>query len=143
MDPLFSLCNRLCDLLESRGREGHRKWLQELNLDVSTEELFSAQRTFTYADLHDMVANDNAVVWLTPNAAVVGGHNRAINPWMLLDGARCICFKADGKVLFGWARSAEHLSEICDVVLRVLAASVVHSLLFNKWDSRHALPSGW
>jgi hypothetical protein len=128
MDPLFSPCNRLCDLLENQGRKGHREWLQELNLDVSTKELLSAERAITYAYLHDLLANDYAVVWLTPDAAVVRRHNRGITPWMLLDVACGISFKADGKVLFGWARSTENLSEICDVVLRVLAASVIHSV---------------
>ena len=45
--------------------------LRELNLDVSTDEFLSAERAFTYADFYAMVANKNAVVWLTPHAAVV------------------------------------------------------------------------
>ena len=50
---------------------GLRKMLRELNLDVSTDEFLSAERAFTYADFYAMVANKNAVVWLTPHAAVV------------------------------------------------------------------------
>jgi hypothetical protein len=37
------------------------------------------------------------------------------------------------------AHSLEHLSEICDVVLRLLGASVVHSVHIDQWDSRHGL----
>jgi hypothetical protein len=36
------------------------------------------------------------------------------------------------------ANSPEHLLEICDVVLRLLAASVVQSLILNKWNRRDA-----
>jgi hypothetical protein len=38
----------------------------------------------------------------------------------------------DGKEIFSWARSPEVLSEICDVVLRLVAASVVHSVLLRQ-----------
>jgi hypothetical protein len=34
-----------------------------------------------------------------------------------------------------WARSPEHLLEISDVILRLLAASVVHSLILPAWRS--------
>jgi hypothetical protein len=44
--------------------------LQELNLDVSTVELLSAERTFAYADLYAMLANRNTILWLTPHTAV-------------------------------------------------------------------------
>jgi hypothetical protein len=46
---------------------------------------------------------------------------------------------ADGKVIDALAPSSEHLAEICDVFIRLLAASVVHSVLLFKWDSRHDL----
>jgi hypothetical protein len=56
MEHLFSPCNRLRDLAESRGRledysdQDDIESSQELNLDISTEELRSAERVFTYAD---------------------------------------------------------------------------------------------
>jgi hypothetical protein len=74
-----------------------------------------------------------AVVWLIPHAAIMPNRGRGINSWRLY-GSCQIHFKADGKVLFGLARSPEALSEICDVVLRVLAASVVHSVHLNRWS---------
>jgi hypothetical protein len=40
------------------------------------------------------------------------------------------CFNADGNIRLG--SLPEHLLEICDVVLRLLAASVVHSVLLCK-----------
>jgi hypothetical protein len=44
-------------------------------------------------------------------------------------------FIADVKVRNALARSSEHSSEICDVVLRLLAASVVHSVFVSKWST--------
>jgi hypothetical protein len=45
-------------------------------------------------------------------------------------------FDADGKVLDGFARSPEHLLEICDVIARLLAARVVESVCpDNVWGS--------
>jgi hypothetical protein len=62
------------DRLRSQGR-GLRKLPRELglrkllglNLDVSTDEVLSAETAFTYADSYAMLANENAVVWLTPH----------------------------------------------------------------------------
>jgi hypothetical protein len=76
MERLFSPCTRLRDLLESQGlleehRNYHPELLQELNLDVSTDEFLSAERAFTFADFYAMLGNEGAVVWLTPHAAVV------------------------------------------------------------------------
>jgi hypothetical protein len=76
MNRLFSPCNRLHDSLESQGvleevREYDRRLLRELNLDVSTEELLTAERAFTYADLYDIIKSGNIVAWLTPHAAFV------------------------------------------------------------------------
>jgi hypothetical protein len=53
MDRLFSPCTRLHEMLESRGllervRRYHPEPLQELNLDVSTEELLSAERLYIH-----------------------------------------------------------------------------------------------
>jgi hypothetical protein len=85
MEHLFSPCTRLSDLLESRGREGHREWLQELNLDVSTEDLISARRAFTYADLHALLENEDTVAWLTPHTAVAREDGKGLNYWEELD----------------------------------------------------------
>jgi hypothetical protein len=71
MESLFSPCTRYQDVLESRGDLEERFIFKELNLDVSTEELLSAQRAFTFADLHAMLVNRNTILWLTPHTAIV------------------------------------------------------------------------
>jgi hypothetical protein len=42
-----------------------------------------------------------------------------------------ICFTADGKERYALASSHEHLFEICNVVLRLLAARVVQSVILE------------
>jgi hypothetical protein len=96
MEHLFSPCTLLCDLGPPEG-------LQELNLDVSTDEFLSAERGFTYADLFSILRNRNAVAWLTSHAAV------ARNGW---GGMYRFHFDADGKAIYALARSPEHLLEI-------------------------------
>jgi hypothetical protein len=75
MERLFSPCTRYRDRLEREGIRSPPELLQELrelNLDtVSTEELLSAERAFTYEDLYAILGNENAVLWLTPHAAAV------------------------------------------------------------------------
>jgi hypothetical protein len=81
MDRLFSPCTRYrgivlsrCDrdMLRHRDVFGrHPELLQELNLDVSIQELLSAERALTYADVYAILGNQNAVVWLTPHAFIV------------------------------------------------------------------------
>jgi hypothetical protein len=83
MERLFSPCNRVHDILESRGLlrrvSRHPEPLQELNLDVSTEEFLSGERGFAYADLDTMLVNEFTVLWLTPHAAVARkGGNGAV-----------------------------------------------------------------
>jgi hypothetical protein len=136
MERLFSPCTRLHDIFESQGRRLDPFEWQELNLDVSTEEFLSAERAFTYTDLYDMLGNRNPLAWLTPNVAVVHAAGRAKYSWEQLDGSCRFCFSADGKRINACARSPEHLLEICDVVLRLLAASVVHSVVLDNWSSR-------
>jgi hypothetical protein len=74
-------------------------------------------------------------VWLTPHAAVAREGHLAIDAWDQLDETShetcCFYFSADGEEINALARSPEHLLEICDVVLRLLAASVVHSVRFT------------
>jgi hypothetical protein len=144
MERLFSPCTRLLDVLESRGyREGFRghypDLLQELNLDVSTEELLSAERAFTYADLYAMFGNEDKVLWLTPHAAVVRADGRAHYGHYLADSAYQFLFTVDGKEIVVLARSTEHLLEICQIVLRLLAASVAHSVILQNRSSPVAL----
>jgi hypothetical protein len=135
MERLFSPCNRLRDSFESLGLG----FLQELSMDVSTEELLSAETGFTYTNLYAMLGNENAVVWLTPHAAVMPDGGMGIHPWYQMDGSCRSWLKAGGKVMWVLALSPEHLSEICDILLRILAASVVHSVLLDNWDSRNGL----
>jgi hypothetical protein len=140
MERLFSPCTRLHDLLESQGRlvefKGRPELLQEVQLDVSIQALLSAERAFAYDDLYAMLANEDTVVWLTPHAAVMPVDGRGDYSWKLRDGLCRFCFSADGKEIYVLARSPEHLLEICDVVLRLLAASVVRSVILLKRSSR-------
>jgi hypothetical protein len=138
MERLFSPCTRLRDTVErrERGRLGPRELLRELNLDVSTEELLSAERALTYADLYAVLKSRNTIAWLTPHAAVSGEGGRGESYWVHLDESCRFCFRADGKAIWALARSPEHLLEICNVVLRLLAASVVHSVILHKYGSR-------
>jgi hypothetical protein len=125
MEHLFSPCTRLRDRFERRGLRPP-EGLQELNLDVSTEALLSAERGFTYVDLYAMLGNGDTIAWLTPHAAVANrGH---------FNESCRYHFNVDGKEIFAWASSVEAMSEICDVVLRLSAVSVVHSVTLINWS---------
>ena len=52
--------------------------LWELNPDVSTEELLSAEMALTYADLHAMIGNEESIARITPHTAIAKG--RGIHP---------------------------------------------------------------
>jgi hypothetical protein len=137
MESLFSPCTRLHDILESQHRLEifrfhHPELLQELNLNVSTEDLLSAERAFTYADLYAMLGNEYTLAWLTPYAAVVRNYERAMRYWKELDDSYHLSFSTDAKVIIALARSPEHLSELCDVVVRLLALGVVESVCLNN-----------
>jgi hypothetical protein len=132
MERLFSPCTRLRDIENVRPPRG----LQELNLDVSTEEFLSAERAFIYTDLYAMLGNENTVLWLTPHAAVARADGSVEQSWRPLDGSCQFYFIVDDKDIFVLARSPEHSLEICDVVLRLLAASVVHSVTLYNWNYR-------
>jgi hypothetical protein len=127
MERLFSPCTRLGDTSELD--EGELALFQDLNLDVSTEEFLSAERAFTYSDLYAMLGNEDTIAWLNPHTAVAreGG---SVMYGMLSYRLR---FTVDGKDIVALARSREHLLEICDVVLRLLAASVIHSVILDSW----------
>jgi hypothetical protein len=130
MERLFSPCTRYRDLFGDYNTE----LLQELNLDVSTEEVLSAERAFTYGDLYAMVENEDkdTVVWLTPHAAVVRGSGDMSDSYFNLDGWCSFRFSADGKDIDAWGGSPEHVLEICDAVLRLMAVSVIDSVLINE-----------
>jgi hypothetical protein len=138
MDHLFSPCTRLHDLVESQGRleevrQSHPEPLQEVNLNEPTEELLSTERGFTYTDLHSMLGKGDTVAWLTPHAGIARKYGKAMRFLKKLDASYRFCFTVDGKDIVAFARSSEHLSEICDVVLRLLAVSVVHSVEIETW----------
>jgi hypothetical protein len=137
MESIFSPCTRLHDILESQGDlddfRGHNPdVLHELNLDVSTEEFLSAENAFTYEDLYAMLENRNTIAWLTPHAGIAREDGRAEEAWLQLDDTCCFCFSTDGKRVFALARSSAALLEICDIVVRVLAVSVVHRLILSN-----------
>jgi hypothetical protein len=55
--------------------------VKKLNLDISTQELLSAEWAFTYADLYAMLEDGKTLAWLTPHTAVVRADVRAVNSW--------------------------------------------------------------
>jgi hypothetical protein len=58
--------------------------------------------------------------------------------WMQLHESPCsVLLWIDGNAVSVFARSREDLLEIYDVVLRLVATSVVHSFVLDKWDSHH------
>jgi hypothetical protein len=132
MERLFSKCTRSRDISESQGDIDPPVWLQEINLDVSTEEFLSAEKGFTYADLYAKLRNRNTIAWLTPHAAITRHCRKRAYSWGQLDDSYRLCFNVDGKDIVAMAQSSEALSEICDIVLRLLAASVVHTVVLCK-----------
>jgi hypothetical protein len=145
MERLFSPCTRLFDLLEYRYQGDFDDetsdallHINEINLNVSTDDFLSAERAFTYTDLHAMLGDHlDTVAWLTPHATVARHSGRVKHAWDELvfaaeTGDTCrFPFRADGKDIIALARSSEHLLEICDVVLRLMAASDVHSVMLD------------
>jgi hypothetical protein len=131
MEHLFSPCARLFDILED-GWDDEFESIKELNLDVSTQELLRPERTLTYADLFAMTEDGKTVAWLTTHAAVVRVDDEGTYAWELLEQSCFSCFSVDGKEINAFARSHERLLDICNVVLRVLAASVADSVVLRK-----------
>jgi hypothetical protein len=84
-----------------------------------------------------MLGNRLTALWLTPHAVVARVGERGVHSWTELDESFrfSFCFKVDGKGIVALARSPEHLFEICQVVLRLLAASVIHSVILCNWRS--------
>jgi hypothetical protein len=91
----------LYDLIENpenrRGDWDDLEWLQELNLDVSTDEFLGAERDFTYAELYATLENGNTVVWLTPHTAVARSSGRMMYYLRQLDESCHIWFRVDGQ----------------------------------------------
>jgi hypothetical protein len=69
------------------------------------------------------------VAWLTPHAAVMREHLSALLPGR--DPLGTFQFHVDGRIIVAPYRSSAALSEIVDVVLR-LVASGVHSVVHAK-----------
>jgi hypothetical protein len=82
--------------------------------------------------LYALLGNGEIVAWLTPHAAVTRDDGLAMDDWVQrgeqLDESCGFYFTVDGEEISAFARSPEHLLEICDAVLRLLAVSVVHSV---------------
>jgi hypothetical protein len=86
MERLFSPYTRYRDTLV--GEISERHLLRELNLDVSTAELLTAERAFTYADLYDMLGDEeNSVAWFTPRTCVMREWKMARVYTIAIDGA--------------------------------------------------------
>jgi hypothetical protein len=147
MEHLFSPCTRLSDLYENRGdledpedledfeEEEEFENVKELNLDVSPQELLSAERGFSYAHLYAMLESKDTVAWLTPHATIVRPDGRAQTyVRILMEGCCKFGFNVDDNEIIVLAISREHLLEICDVILRLLAVSVVHSVILHNWN---------
>jgi hypothetical protein len=137
MERLFSSCTRYRDILDSHEEiKGHPDGLRERNLDVSTEEFLSVERALTYADLYAMLGNRNTLAWLTPNAAVMRRGWMAsvfsFTEFVVGDNYRFSC-NIDDNHITAVASCTEELLEICDVLFRLLAASVVHSVTLCNW----------
>jgi hypothetical protein len=128
MDGLFSPCTRLPATPYTRPHV-----LREIKLDVSAEELLSAERAFTYADLYAVLGSED-IAWLTPHAVVARQWEKIAVYWIQLHPSCRFRLNVDGKGMIALARSPEHISEICDVVLRLLAVSVVHSVSLNNFE---------
>jgi hypothetical protein len=126
MERLFSPCSRHHRDNQFGFGEFRRDpgLLNELKLDVSTEELFSAERAFTYEDLYAMLGNEDTVAWLTPHAAVVQENGRLRFSGCLREDCRFL-FNVNGKNIVALARSYAALTEIVDVVCRLLIASAI------------------
>jgi hypothetical protein len=126
MERLVSPCNLLHNILESQSRveefRGPLERLQELNLDISTEEFLSAERAFTYADLYAFLGNQQTVLWMTPHAAVAR-EGEIGNIYSYLYVYR-FTFNVNGQSMCALTRSPEAYSEIVNVVRRLLLADV-------------------
>jgi hypothetical protein len=134
MERLFSPCNRYQDILHIQAsRDIYRSsYFRELNLDVSTEALLSAESGFTYADLYAMLCN-RTIAWLTPHAAVFGENERAHSWFSYHQDYNSFRVIVNGKEIHAFTLSVAAFSETFDVVSRLLLADVreVYELNFK------------
>jgi hypothetical protein len=147
MELLFSPCTRYFDrvvanyegVIDERLLEEYDR-LQELKLDVSTEEFLSAERAFTFADLYAMVGNGDTVLWLTPHASIVRSNWRddlsCLRLEYLPDNYRFSVKVSGGGVkhIEVLARSSAALLEIVDVVCRLLVANTTEVYDLDLWN---------
>jgi hypothetical protein len=133
MEHLFSPCNRLRDLVESRAHlEDYSDLddidsLQELDLDVSTEE-FRSVKDATYADLYAMLEKHRYGLVVDTYALIreVGlRHSVGLEDDYIF---RC---GTDGETI--WLVLRGRLDLRC--CFRLLAASAVHSVVHTKSDA--------
>jgi hypothetical protein len=95
MERLFSPYARSHNIFESQNRfvglGGRPEPLQELNLNISIEELLSAERAskYGYADSHAiLLGNRNTFAWLIPHAFVASHNERGMVFWLQLHHLR-------------------------------------------------------
>jgi hypothetical protein len=119
MERLFSRCTRFLDLLED-GWDDFGSF-RELSLVVSTEELLSDRWEFTYTDFYAMLENYDTIAWLTPQAGVIC--LSPFNSYTPRDDYR-FQLSVNGYPIVALARSSAALSEIFDVLRRLLLADV-------------------
>jgi hypothetical protein len=140
MELLFSPCTRFVSLFENQDNPMEYirdtfEHLQELNLDVSTEDFLSTERAFTYADLYAMLKSEETVLWFTLDTAIMRGACARGILWSLyLRFHNRFTFKVNGESMVVLARSLAALFEIVDVFHRLLVAnaSEVYDLEFRN-----------
>jgi hypothetical protein len=81
-----------------------------------------------------MSGNQNTILWLTPHAAVAR-ESRGVMHWPGAAewGVQLLPSVPTVKMFLPWLAPLS-VCGICDVVLRLLAASVVHSLVLISWS---------
>jgi hypothetical protein len=87
-----------------------------------------------------MIEDGKTVARLTPHTAAVREDGKGAYAWEQVVESCYFCLSVDGKEINAFARSHEDSLEICDVVLRLLAASVAHSVILGKMRSRDVAP---
>jgi hypothetical protein len=101
--------------------------------DLAASCTRSAERAFTYVDLYALLENEDTVARLTPHVVVAreeGG--KMVYSWIQLRESCRFYFIADGKEIVASACSSpEHLLEISNVVLLLLAVSAIRSVTLH------------
>jgi hypothetical protein len=106
MERLFSPCNRFYERKEETIEElyGNGRTLEqhvrELKLDVSTEELLSAEGAFTYADLYALLGKEDSgstFAWVTRPTVFMRANGRVLLSSFDLLSDCTFSFIVDGK----------------------------------------------